>query len=108
MIQGNIRYYTSKNEELAYPNKLVSKWYFIYVTSLETSYDSFFLAVRKPQTGLEIKEKESVGQFFQQPSLDKLGEVVSDIVQDDMGVPHCLLLCYAANITILVDSAGDL
>jgi hypothetical protein len=31
----------------------------------------FFLAARKPQTGFEIKEKESVSQFFQPPPLDK-------------------------------------
>ena len=31
----------------------------------------FFLAAKTPQTGFEIKEKESVSQFFQPPSLDK-------------------------------------
>ncbi|KIM74008.1 hypothetical protein PILCRDRAFT_14741, partial [Piloderma croceum F 1598] len=40
-----------EGEDLAYPDKLVT--------------------ARKPQTGFEIKEKESVSQFFQPPPLDK-------------------------------------
>ncbi|RPD58666.1 Sec34-domain-containing protein [Lentinus tigrinus ALCF2SS1-6] len=51
VIQSEIRYYVPKPEDLAYPDKLV--------------------AARKPMTGLEIKEKQSVSQIFQLKSLDK-------------------------------------
>ncbi|KAG1790485.1 Sec34-like family-domain-containing protein [Suillus plorans] len=51
VIQAEIRYYTPKPEDLAYPDKLV--------------------AMRKPVSQYEIKEKDSVSQLFQLPSLDK-------------------------------------
>ncbi|CAL1706078.1 unnamed protein product [Somion occarium] len=51
VIQSDIRYYVPKAEDLAYPEKLV--------------------AARKPVSGFEIKEKESVSQLFQLKSLDK-------------------------------------
>ncbi|KAA1475103.1 Sec34-domain-containing protein [Dentipellis sp. KUC8613] len=51
VIQSEIRYYTPKPEDLAYPDKLV--------------------AARKPATGYEIREKESISQLFQLSSLDK-------------------------------------
>ncbi|KZP22300.1 Sec34-domain-containing protein [Athelia psychrophila] len=51
VIQSDIRYFVPKAEDLAYPDKLV--------------------AARKPLTGLEIREKESISQLFQLPSLDK-------------------------------------
>ncbi|KAH9949100.1 Sec34-like family-domain-containing protein [Amylocystis lapponica] len=51
VIQSDIRYYVPKAEDLAYPEIL--------------------LAARKPVTGLEIKEKESISQLFQFKSLDK-------------------------------------
>ncbi|KDQ55621.1 hypothetical protein JAAARDRAFT_59617 [Jaapia argillacea MUCL 33604] len=52
VIQAEIRYYVVKDEDLAYPDKLV--------------------AAKKPSTGAEIKEKESVSQLFNQmSSLDK-------------------------------------
>ncbi|KAI0074424.1 Sec34-domain-containing protein [Panus rudis PR-1116 ss-1] len=51
VIQSDIRYYVPKPEDLAYPDKLVS--------------------ARKPVTGFEIREKESVSQLFQLKSLDK-------------------------------------
>ncbi|KAG2154342.1 Sec34-like family-domain-containing protein [Suillus bovinus] len=51
VIQAEIRYYTPKPEDLAYPDKLVT--------------------ARKPVSQYEIKEKDSVSQLFQLPSLDK-------------------------------------
>lgn len=51
VIQAEIRYYTPKPEDLVYPDKLV--------------------AMRKPVSQYEIKEKDSVSQLFQLPSLDK-------------------------------------
>ncbi|KAG1812095.1 Sec34-like family-domain-containing protein [Suillus subaureus] len=51
VIQSDIRYYTPKPEDLAYPDKLVT--------------------ARKPVSQHEIKEKDSVSQLFQLPSLDK-------------------------------------
>ncbi|PCH35965.1 Sec34-domain-containing protein [Wolfiporia cocos MD-104 SS10] len=51
VIQSDIRYYVPKAEDLAYPDKLIS--------------------ARKPVSGLEMKEKESVSQLFQLKSLDK-------------------------------------
>ncbi|KAH9839058.1 Sec34-like family-domain-containing protein [Rhodofomes roseus] len=51
VIQSDIRYYVPKAQDLDYPQKLVS--------------------ARKPVTGFEIKEKESVSQLFQLKSLDK-------------------------------------
>ncbi|KII92962.1 hypothetical protein PLICRDRAFT_37778 [Plicaturopsis crispa FD-325 SS-3] len=51
VIQSDIRYYAPKAEDLAYPDILV--------------------AARKPTTGFEIKEKESISQIFQLSSLDK-------------------------------------
>lgn len=51
VIQADIRYYTPKPEDLAYPDKLVD--------------------ARKPVSQYEIKEKDSVSQLFQLPSLDK-------------------------------------
>ncbi|KAG2366281.1 Sec34-like family-domain-containing protein [Suillus spraguei] len=51
VIQADIRYYTPKPEDLAYPDKLVD--------------------ARKPVSQHEIKEKDSVSQLFQLPSLDK-------------------------------------
>ncbi|KAG0700811.1 Sec34-like family-domain-containing protein [Suillus ampliporus] len=51
VIQADIRYYTPKPEDLAYPDKLV--------------------AARKPVSQYDIKEKESVSRLFQLPSLDK-------------------------------------
>lgn len=51
VIQSDIRYYVSKAEDIAYPEKL--------------------LKARKPLTGLEIKEKESVSQLFQLKTLNK-------------------------------------
>ncbi|KAG1869755.1 Sec34-like family-domain-containing protein [Suillus tomentosus] len=51
VIQAEIRYYTPKPEDLAYPDKLI--------------------AMRKPVSQYEIKEKDSVSQLFQLPSLDK-------------------------------------
>ncbi|KAM5533738.1 hypothetical protein V8D89_012611 [Ganoderma adspersum] len=51
VIQSEIRYYVPKAEDLAYPDKL--------------------LAARKPLSGTEIKEKQSVSQLFQLKSLDK-------------------------------------
>ncbi|KAG1751418.1 Sec34-like family-domain-containing protein [Suillus paluster] len=51
VIQADIRYYTPKPEDLAYPDKLI--------------------AARKPVSQYNIKEKESVSRLFQLPSLDK-------------------------------------
>jgi hypothetical protein len=51
VIQADIRYYIPKPEDLAYPDKLA--------------------AARKPISQYEIKEKDSVSQLFQLPSLDK-------------------------------------
>ncbi|KAH9932506.1 Sec34-like family-domain-containing protein [Fomitopsis serialis] len=51
VIQSDIRYYVPKAEDLDYPQRL--------------------LAARKPVTGFEIKEKESVSQLFQLKSLDR-------------------------------------
>lgn len=51
VIQSDIRYYVPKAEDLAYPDILIS--------------------ARKPQSGNEIREKESVSEIFQLPSLDK-------------------------------------
>ncbi|THH31401.1 hypothetical protein EUX98_g2790 [Antrodiella citrinella] len=51
VIQSEIRYYVPKPEDLAYPEKLV--------------------AARKPVSGTEIREKESVSQIFRFKSLDK-------------------------------------
>ncbi|TBU48650.1 Sec34-domain-containing protein [Dichomitus squalens] len=51
VIQSEIRYYVPKPEDLAYPDKL--------------------LAARKPLSGTEIKEKQSINQIFQLKSLDK-------------------------------------
>ncbi|KAI0731611.1 Sec34-like family-domain-containing protein [Fomitopsis betulina] len=51
VIQSEIRYYVPKAEDLDYPQRLI--------------------AARKPVTGLEIREKESVSQLFQLKSLDK-------------------------------------
>ena len=35
VIQGNIQHYTPKGKDLAHPDKLVTKWYFIHVTASE-------------------------------------------------------------------------
>ncbi|RDB16287.1 Conserved oligomeric Golgi complex subunit 3 [Hypsizygus marmoreus] len=51
VIQSDIRYYVPRPEDLAYPDILVD--------------------ARKPTTGMEIREKESVSQIFRVPSLDK-------------------------------------
>ncbi|OAX41147.1 Sec34-domain-containing protein [Rhizopogon vinicolor AM-OR11-026] len=51
VIQADIRYYTPKPDDLAYPDKLV--------------------AARKPVSQYDIKEKESASRLFQLPSLDK-------------------------------------
>ncbi|KAG2074742.1 Sec34-domain-containing protein [Suillus decipiens] len=51
VIQADIRYYTPKPEDLAYPDKLVD--------------------ARKPVSQYEVKEKDSVSQLFRLPSLDK-------------------------------------
>ncbi|KAI0633496.1 Sec34-domain-containing protein [Trametes polyzona] len=51
VIQSEIRYYVPKPEDLAYPDKLV--------------------AARKPASGTEIKEKQSVSRIFQVKSWDK-------------------------------------
>ncbi|KAI0784704.1 Sec34-like family-domain-containing protein [Abortiporus biennis] len=51
VIQSDIRYFVPKAEDLAYPEKLV--------------------AARKPVSGTEIKEKESVSQLFHFKSLDR-------------------------------------
>ncbi|KAI0088101.1 Sec34-domain-containing protein [Irpex rosettiformis] len=51
VVQSEIKYYVPKPEDLAYPDKLVD--------------------ARKPVTGFEIKEKESISQLFQLKSLDK-------------------------------------
>ncbi|KAF8882705.1 Sec34-like family-domain-containing protein [Infundibulicybe gibba] len=51
IIQSDIRYYAPGAEDLMYPDKLV--------------------AVRKPTSGNEIKEKENINQIFRLPSLDK-------------------------------------
>ncbi|KAI0044273.1 Sec34-domain-containing protein [Auriscalpium vulgare] len=51
VIQSEIRYYQPKPEDLAYPDKLI--------------------AARKPVTGYEMREKESISQLFQLSSLDK-------------------------------------
>ncbi|KAI0338277.1 Sec34-domain-containing protein [Trametopsis cervina] len=51
VVQSEIKYYVPTPEDLMYPDKLV--------------------AARKPVTGFEIKEKESVSQLFQLKSLDK-------------------------------------
>ncbi|THH08771.1 hypothetical protein EW146_g8889 [Bondarzewia mesenterica] len=48
---SEIRYYMPKAEDLAYPDKLI--------------------ASRKPPTGYEIREKESISQLFQLSSLEK-------------------------------------
>ncbi|KAH9858997.1 Sec34-domain-containing protein [Lenzites betulinus] len=51
VIQSEIRYYVPKPEDLAYPDKLV--------------------AARKPVSGTEIREKQSVSRIFQVKSWDK-------------------------------------
>ncbi|KAI0769415.1 Sec34-domain-containing protein [Trametes elegans] len=51
VIQSEIRYYVPKPEDLAYPDKLV--------------------AARKPVSGIEIKEKQSVSRIFQVKTWDK-------------------------------------
>ncbi|KAI0368378.1 Sec34-domain-containing protein [Pilatotrama ljubarskyi] len=51
VIQSEIRYYVPKPEDLAYPDKLV--------------------AARKPASGTEITEKQSVSRIFQVKSWDK-------------------------------------
>ncbi|KAH0828023.1 Sec34-like family-domain-containing protein [Lanmaoa asiatica] len=51
LIQAEIRYYVPKSEDLAYPDILV--------------------AVRKPTSQFDIREKESVSRLFQLSSLDK-------------------------------------
>ncbi|KAI0743658.1 Sec34-domain-containing protein [Daedaleopsis nitida] len=51
VIQSEIRYYVPKPEDLAYPDKL--------------------LAARRPVSGHDIREKQSVSQIFQLKSLDK-------------------------------------
>ncbi|KAF7790075.1 hypothetical protein EIP86_001025 [Pleurotus ostreatoroseus] len=51
VIQSEIRYYVPKAEDLAYPDKLVS--------------------ARRPATGAEIKEKESINEIFRFKSFDK-------------------------------------
>jgi len=38
VIQSDVRYYTPKAEDLAYPDKLVSKWYSIHMTLSEIPY----------------------------------------------------------------------
>jgi hypothetical protein len=68
VIQSDIRYYAAKPDDLAYPDRLIG----------ELSFRNFVLEVfmclldaRKPTSGFEIKEKESVSQLFQLPSLAK-------------------------------------
>ncbi|KAF8557664.1 Sec34-domain-containing protein [Imleria badia] len=51
LIQAEIRYYAPKPEDLAYPDILV--------------------AVRKPTSQFDVREKESVSRLFQLSSLDK-------------------------------------
>lgn len=51
VIHSDIRYYAPKQEDLAYPDILIS--------------------ARRPTLGMEIREKESVSQIFRLPSLDK-------------------------------------
>ncbi|KAJ3521442.1 hypothetical protein NM688_g9016 [Phlebia brevispora] len=51
VIQSEIRYYVPRAEDLAYPEKLVS--------------------ARRPVSGVDLKEKESVNQIFHFKSLDK-------------------------------------
>jgi conserved oligomeric Golgi complex subunit 3 len=66
VIQFDIRYCTPKGEDLAYPDKLVGKWYFIHMT---LSAMPFFL-LSCQETADWIRD-QAVGQFFHLPSLDK-------------------------------------
>jgi hypothetical protein len=36
-IQSDIQYYTPKGEDLAYPDKIIGKWYFIHMTLSENA-----------------------------------------------------------------------
>jgi hypothetical protein len=74
VIQSEIRYYVPKGDDLAYPDKLVGRLGYPFQSRhliLLTEGLFFGSVARKVPTGYEIKEKESVSQLFQLPSLDK-------------------------------------
>lgn len=70
VIQSEIRYYVPKAEDLAYPDKLLGEQS-VFPVQLGPFIDDLTVAARKPLSGTEIKEKQSVSQLFQLKSLDK-------------------------------------
>lgn len=70
VVQSEIRYYVPKPEDLAYPDKLVGMCFWFFVSPFRQKAHRY-LAARKPTTGYEFKEKESISQIFQLKSLDK-------------------------------------
>ena len=72
VIQSDIRYYAPKQEDLAYPDILICAWHSLQGhLTLKIDLVSACVAARKPTSGMEIREKESVSQIFHLPSLDK-------------------------------------
>lgn len=99
VIQSEIRYYVPKAEDLAYPDKLLSEQP-AFSFWLRSFIDNVMVAARKPLSGTEIKEKQSVSQLFQLKSLDKqetwyptLQKTVWVLSQlkDFVKVPSCLM-----------------